>query len=552
MSKYLTRFNNIPFFTILTALVISIFYAVTIYYSYNFPLQDDSGDGLRTVSTFLSENKPFSYLLKNHSEHRVVFYRLLYILDNMIFGGFNYIRLIFYGNLSILVLFVMIIKNFSFKINSLETFTIALILFVPIDRLSNWALCAVSSQWPYVFIFAAILLLKHKTNSLLYFVLAVLSSALALLTFGNGIAVIPICILFLVLNKWKAIYPIIYSSFAIGLVYLYFLNLDVPSHRPELTELLRYNFFDLVGFCIILPVAIFRDFISSNFILVMLGAFISGVFLYVFFRNWKSIIKLNKIYFFLAMILTVGLVSQGRAASGLHYALIGRYQIVSSLFIAIWYCFILVDESVNTKNIKYSIVIIGLFLFFNRYSNNICDLENRVVQLKKEHISFLEDYDIEKSKNTTLIKRCEDLGYFDVDKGVSYGDQFSKTSETFSVNQIDDAVESEFNVREKDDLIIIRGFSYFKEYSTLGLQKKLVAFDVNRNLYFVSKPIDDPKVNVTKTKKNVSGLFLKDADFKNTFHKNYCSLPPGTYKFGIFISKKGKTFMNLSQKQIDI
>jgi hypothetical protein len=306
-------------------------------------------------------NGEYKELFYQHNQHRIVFTRLLFLIDNYLFTGSFKFLLIANIFLILITVLIFIYIQRSLIINKFSRFIIACLT---ISFMFSW-MQSENITWPFqsqffaAFLFPLLsfyLAFKSSVNSSkTIFIFSILFTILSIGTMANGVLAVPIAIFLLYLSGAGKMRLIIFSSLTLGIlaihVYFYvsplFHNSIFPGINKESLNALLF-FFAYLGS------PIFYIFKNPNFALLS-GILFVITYLFFFYRyvikikdNGMILVLLSLIAY---VIFTALLTSFGRSSSGILSAFASRYTTASiigwiSLFTII---FLFVNSNFYTK-----------------------------------------------------------------------------------------------------------------------------------------------------------------------------------------------------------
>ena len=250
---------------VLLMLPIVVFGLIWQQYAINIPKWDDHA--LRAF-LFYSDQEPtitgkIYQLFKQHNEHRIVYDRIITMLDYQLFGKLNYVHLMLIGNLSLVgLLSVFMAALCRSRVgqagpSALYALPIALLLF-NLSQWENmfWGMASLQNFSVVLWVLAAFYCLSYTHR----WGWALVAGVLATLTSGNGLMVWPIGFVLLALrltqyssaNKGRGYFlPLIGWFFgAVVVMGLYFTGFEKPGGiayvRPGVVDLLK-GWFAVMG-----------------------------------------------------------------------------------------------------------------------------------------------------------------------------------------------------------------------------------------------------------------------------------------------------------------
>lgn len=313
----------------------------------------------------------WSSLWSLHNEHRIIFTRILFLINYAINGeSFGFLIICNYILLSLLtLLYVFIWKEIKNK-NYYSILFIIAFSFLWEAQNGNlfWEF---QSQFIGIYLFslsAFFFLYKASINQekfIFYFTLSIIFSIISIGTLANGILVLPLMILYAFLTKFPKKYIVLLCVLFIVLVSFHIdvssrmFNSRLPTKAP-LLEAFFENPFQYVQFCL---GYIGNPFSKNSFVCQALGAFYTITTLcFIYTSFFKEKLK-NKLHLFLLTcicfyFLTVIVTALGRAHAAFAQALVPRYMTVSVFG---WILFLLL--AISKKHAFFSnkyIPIIGI------------------------------------------------------------------------------------------------------------------------------------------------------------------------------------------------
>jgi hypothetical protein len=285
----------------------------------------------------------FKQFVKQHNEHRIAYDRLLVWLDYKAFGQMSYVRLMAYGNLGLLGLVALFGTYLARYTRPWYIFLPPVVLFI--ISLANWenlywALSAMQNFGIVVWSLWAFYALSHRPSPWVAIGLA----AVATLVSGNGFLVWPIgAAMILAQRRFRVLLP--WLGAAVLLIILYFYDYvqpqSVPPARGSVLDLLLGWLAYLGAAANALPAP------GSYWLCVGLGTLLVGFWVYVFVKNWRTLLtrtgwSAREAFAFGSVAFLVGtavVVVWSRYGYGRDILLTSRYRIYSLTLLAISYCY---------------------------------------------------------------------------------------------------------------------------------------------------------------------------------------------------------------------
>ena len=376
--------NYLP--SILIVTVVAIFYFICIHFSYNFFYQDDY-HLLSFVTISEDDSVGFQEKLKAlwglHNEHRIIFPRLITLLDYYLQGHIDWAALNVVSSLYYLGIFCFFYKIIhKSKLNYWYILPVALLIFQPSAYQNFFWTISILQQvgsifWAMLLFYSMVYFKPSKfwISLLLVFVLT--------FTHGNGLFAFGVGGLLLILQKrYKVLW--IWISWMAVITFLYFYHYNT-AQSSNITGSLS-NLSRLIGFFGgFWGVCFERIFHSTNHaitigltifsILFVINARVISNTLFsnynTKFENYYSQKSLFLMACFLYFSITAGLVALSRSWSSMEAAFQNRYLHNSVITLVLLYTTLLLHKSNFVKKIILSLgLILGLsYYIFAWYSN---------------------------------------------------------------------------------------------------------------------------------------------------------------------------------------
>lgn len=332
---------------------IGIYFWVWDYYALNIPKWDD-----HALKAFLIEYiqapgwaEKWQAIFRQHNEHRISVTRLVALLDYSIFGSLNFRRLMLYGNLSmvgVVALWWVLLHH-----NKKPFYALIPVPFIwlTLSHYENmyWGMASVQNFGVVVLSVWALYCCISRSRTL--FIISLVLAALACLTSGNGLMVLPIgAILLFLAPRWRrlivwlgasGLYGFVYfqdftrspanpdNTFGLGLFikgYLYFLGSFAESFPVN----------NHAKFCLILGAMLFL--VALSIVSATLFRLLRNRYEYDFSRI-TDLFCLGVLLFILGTALVV---VYSRVGFGLDGLLTSRYKMYSFLLLIVTYLYIVI------------------------------------------------------------------------------------------------------------------------------------------------------------------------------------------------------------------
>ena len=359
---------------------------VVLHYASFMPISDDYGAILSFLNHYANVNdygERCKILLEQYGEHRIVFNRIVELLQWYISGEVNFIYLIIIGNIGWLFL-VWLMWSYAHRTLKLSVFSFTPVALIMLSfthsALMTWAMASLQQYWQLYF---SLLSIYFLVNSQVYKTLIVMT--IAIFTGGGGIVLTVVILLYYFMHKeWKN--GIIAFVIVMSIFLVYFVLLDFHRHARDLSALyIIFNQFKmLVSYVIV--------FLGNIGYYEYLAFYVGVFFLALFVFASKKIYKDTPFIFWsiLFIVITAGIVGLSRSGLGLTQALSSRYAIYSTLFLALLYLGYL-KIVVNKKYVIFLGYAVGSILFIIYINIKIPAFEERKI-VAETKLDFTEGF----------------------------------------------------------------------------------------------------------------------------------------------------------------
>jgi hypothetical protein len=329
-------------------------------YDVNMPNWDDYDSVLNWLVTF---SQPGSFmnklelLFRQHNEHRIVFDRLVELVELHALGVVNFIYLDFFGFLG-LCLLVFIISYLG-KRSGLSNWEIVPVPFFMLTfsqhELISFSMASIQVYWALLFSFISFMFVAKYFDIKNMFI-GFLFSTIASFTSAGGLIGFPSVLIYYLINKKYRLAALwLFGTIIVFWAYFIFLPynptpIDIASHHYALTHPLQYLKY----------VTMFL----GNMIHTSVGAFVLGILLlcttcflflrkYIRFDSW--------IFIALTFLIATGAADGlSRISLGMNVSLSSRYTTFSALLIVSLYIAIASYQKNGKRRVM--VTILGLML----------------------------------------------------------------------------------------------------------------------------------------------------------------------------------------------
>jgi hypothetical protein len=490
--------------------------------------------------------------LEQHSEHRLVFDRIIALLEYYLLPQINFVSFIIIGNLALVVALVILYK--SFRINQ----NLHIIYLLPVAGIlfnfryfetCFWPMAAMQNLWVLCFALASLFLL-HAKNIKYSFYLSILFGWMATFTSANGMMVFIAGAFVLFINKElftkKNLFWLSCGLLAMG---VYFYNYHKPSYHPPILSPMLNNPMGFLGYA--------AAFLGGNFSESINVAIIIGVVLViiVLFMTYKKFYRKNPVLFsFLVFLLITSLLAAlTRFGFGIEQALSSKYA-VNSAFLAV-VCYMGLVSLYHHKikiTVLFAVTCLSFYFHFGTYEKYLPAKKAEKEEFEKNYALITQGklsrfnygwppLDERKDLPRKALKMADSLGYFKF--------KFKEEGEIIKSIPSDSTKEIKYKLERFEQVqmnaIVMQGWAFIKGVNMDNMTTVLCLKDEKMRpvKYFICQQYARPDVTqanaADKANYNMSGFF--------TFY-NPKEVPKGKYVFTIIITDGNyKTEVNTNQ-----
>ncbi len=321
--------NRNAFYFLAIVVVAVAFFIFLQVHCVNVPINDDFATILRFSNRYFfagSAAEKLSLLTAFHAECRLITTRVIIITLHFFTGAVNIKWLLLVANCCLPLIIAICCKAMpELRFRATVTLMMALLVFQfgYYDAIV-WATDALHYQFTILFLVLCLHLLTKKEAG--YQAAALLAALLAAITFGNGLLVLPIAILYFLLHG-RMQTALIWATVAAVLFGLYFYGFNAGGTGVEIHNPLQY----IIYSCCFLGGAF--QFMYQMYLPFAAGLFIWGLFVFLTVKRYY--LKNYFVYgLFLFVILSSLAAAQFRLNFGVAEAISNRYGIFSVLAIS--------------------------------------------------------------------------------------------------------------------------------------------------------------------------------------------------------------------------
>ena len=352
------------------------------HYSSGMPYMDDYDAILGFLNTFLQSDfrQNIPHLFHQSNEHRILLDNLISISMVMFTGHFNFIWMIWIGNLGWFLL-VFLFWKFSEK-NQITFIEFSPVLIVMMC-LSHFELMtmAMGSVQHYFQIFFCVLSIWFLVSNRLLFALAFFICAI--FTSGGGICLIPVILIYHILRKeWRNLLICIVTFGIVLYIYFPLLGYTQPATHPNVFLALKSPIY-LITYAF--------SFLGNIGNLYKSSIGLGIIFTIYLISKWRFLSTNYPFLFWLITFLLIVSITNAitRGGFGIKTGQVSRYTIYSLIYISIFY-FTLLLSSTTEKKRKYLsniafFISLGIFAYWYQHgqkqiASRYADLESGVLQ----------------------------------------------------------------------------------------------------------------------------------------------------------------------------
>ena len=548
--------NYLP--SILIIPVVAIFYFVCIHFSYNFFYQDDY-HLLRFVTVIeddsVSLQEKFKTLWGQHNEHRVIFPRLITLLDYYLQGHIdwavlNVISALYY--FGIFYFFFKVLQKYG--LNNWYILPVALLIFQPAAYENYYWTISILQQVGNVF-WAMLLFYSLAYFKSSKFWVSLLLIFILTFTHGNGLFAFGVGGILLFLQKrYKDLS--IWIGFMIVVIFVYFYGYYTAQNSNIAGSL--SNLKRLIG-CFGGFWGVFLKDILNTTNRAILGGL--GVFIFLFFINIRtffsflfpkidsktlSLFPQKNLFLFACFIylsITAVLVALSRSWSSMDAAFQNRYLHNSVIAFVLLYTTLLLFQSIYLRKIilLFGLMFSVIYYVFSWYSN----YEFLVIQQQNQEADAV-NYALngvtavnDKSFNDN-IKTVLDKSFTD---GISVLPKTPLNDIVKNIDRFTSDTSNRYPIEIKKDSVL--SFNISNSHYRPLFQFTNLNFPVSKHLYLILKSPKNTFVFATSHRRNRKKDFLKLGQFfTDGFYTSIMTdaMPEGEYAVGILQKSNDNSF----------
>ncbi len=392
--------SNIVYGFLFILPIVSYLYTI-IKFSKNMPWWDDYSAVLGFINNFITHKNDLVYILnilfKEHYDHRIVFDRIITLIDYFTFESINFVILGIIGDLGLFAIFgFMMYLAFNKNLKLKELIPIPFFIFsLSQFGLVSWSMASIQQYWQLFFsIISLYFVAKDEELTLKNIIYSFFFGLLGSFTGGGGLIVFILIFIYIAFYKKHKTYLFVWSILSMFVYLLYFVILKYGLER-RYAQSVSKDSINSILYAIQHPIPsieyILTFLIGINGgrifpISIVLGFGLLVLSLYVIFKSPKDIISLI-ISFILSTAIVASLFRVGcgkMGQCGVTEAASTRYAEYPNLLFSCLYIYFMSSLSISKykKMFYWFSTFVGVSLFFLWLIVGSIILEYRVKMLK--------------------------------------------------------------------------------------------------------------------------------------------------------------------------
>lgn len=332
-----------------------------------FALDIPQGDDFELVLNFLvkyqtnatSLTQKWDLLTAQFVEHRLLYTRLVVLLQYLLTGQVSFYGILLVGNLSLLgILFIVWRHIRSIQLSVLYLLPVVLIIFQPCYSYDGVLWPAATLAYNSVVFFALLTIHWLSSGRLVHFRWAMVAAFLCTYTFGNGVLIWGAGVIVLILQRrWKE--TLIWIGMMGLILGVYFYQYEMIGYRNSpLQNMAEHPLYILINFLIFLGAAANwgeywpKLLTNSDIVSIVIGGGVLVAFVKVmyevsrsFIKNQTGVIVTTRIYFIVGslifLLMTGFVLSASRLQKDEVWMHVNRYRIHSVVVLVLLYLYMM-------------------------------------------------------------------------------------------------------------------------------------------------------------------------------------------------------------------
>jgi hypothetical protein len=338
-------------------------------YTVNMPVNDDYPAILGFLNQYLSAtsfHQKWNLLFAQHNEHRIVYCRLMSLIDFRLNKQVNFNVLSLIGNLSLAGIAIIFFRKFLSLNKSIFLFIPVTVLLFNLSSAENmlYTMCALGNFTVHLFILLTLSFLTSSTPSGIRNVLfASLFFLFAVFTFGAGIALLPVSI-FILFYKRNYKHLLIFGCIAGSIMLFYFYHyFQPPNSGDPVKSILYFKVRTIIFFFAFLGNAFDYFLIHSNGLRdsLNIASIIGGGLFLLFIHITRQKYYQRNLFNYSIMLMAIvsaALTAISRTTLDLDMAAHSRYRINGIIFVISLYFWLIENYQVETKRAFWAIFLL--------------------------------------------------------------------------------------------------------------------------------------------------------------------------------------------------
>lgn len=525
--------------------VIAVFYIAISCVIVNIPYNDDHNAFFRFLYYF--EERGWRTVFQQHNEHRIVWFKLLVLLDYHLSKSVNIMPYIMIGNLSLLGITVILYRSFKMTEDKLLYFLpVILLLFVPVSHMHNWGMATFVNITVILFVYISLFFLNKDSNKSL--VIAIIFSVLAAFSVGSGIFVFPAGIVLLTVFGVRKKRLLVWCATTLVVWKIYFTGYRTPLQHGSVIDNMIDHWDQMLLYPFGFAGSALKSVLPTKGSIIIAGGILVILMLFLAIKKW-SYFKDNPLIItyltFLALIIGAAAINKGYQGSQAAFA--DRYRILHVLILGLIYLSTLQAFPNISKLVLRGLIGLSILFYVVRIADNIPKLLANKEKLEFSLMAYWAEqmYDIDSwySKSSETTVETLDLA---IKRGTYVPPKYMLPKVILTdTDRLKTTSQHEIKLDVYKDTkkgLTIHGNAFIKNYEQhISKQKIYVILKSQKLTYLIPaqkfqyyKP---PSVRNRKKRAKPLSAFPDNSAFSFILPKEKVDLQNGTYHLGIFIEQ---------------
>ncbi|MFZ4413507.1 MAG: hypothetical protein ACOYOV_10525 [Bacteroidales bacterium] len=529
----------------LNLVLVVIFYVMTDKYILNIPHADEYGTALHWLMRYLDVDSDWGkikILFSQANEHRIFTCYLATLSDYKIFGSLNFTRMLWYANLAMIPLVLIMISHLKTgKKNPWFMLPVMLLMFIPQAEVHNWGVVALAAVYQYIFAFLAMMLLAKQ--GWLSFAGAAILAFFTTFTFGNGMLIfISGYLVLAIVHPRNTIRFIGWSVAMIVIVGLYFNDFNFSAGVGFNTYFMQQPLLTLQHFLIFFG-SIFHSFFPGSLNLLTVSGFVVMLaFGLLIFFKWKEIKNYPvALAMMLFIILSAGAASVNRVSMGLMSATSPRYIMYQAVFLALLYIIAIDLWKKYHTLILVLVLVASSLLYVWRLELNHQYFEYHQAGLKDQIFYYHTNFNRIKSSNPKVIKttidKCIKKGIYTPPSVNELYPEITSLNLEFPANYSERILYTVDDPELDSTTLVLNGWAFSENYQRKN-QITIIALQSD-SVFLTFSVINTKRKDVQNHFKQTYPNLHLNTGFQSHLAKKWHNIPTGKYRLGVGIAENG-------------